>query len=211
MMDLTNILFYFFSVLLIVSALKVITDSNPVHSALFLILSFFSASSIWILLQAEFLAIVLVLVYVGAVMVLFLFVVMMQDIDMEKFRVGFWSNFPVALLVGLIIALEMISIIFHNFIVVESQPISGEKIGLTKELGMLIYTEYLYAFEIAAMILLAGMVAAVALTMRKRKDSKYFDPSDAVKTKKEDRIRIINMKSESIEGKASNLNNEGKQ
>ncbi|MEO0318420.1 MAG: hypothetical protein RL404_2097 [Pseudomonadota bacterium] len=195
-MDFTTILFYAFSLLLVGAALKVITDSNPVHAALYLILSFCSAAGIWMLLKAEFLAIVLVLVYVGAVMVLFLFVVMMLDIDLAKLRAGFWSHLPLAATVGGLIAVEIAAVMMNAFLVAEAQP-AGASIGDTRELGKLIYTEYLYAFEIAAMLLLAAMVAAVGLTLRRRKDTKYFDPGLAVKTKRNDRVRIVSMPAES--------------
>ncbi len=197
-MAFTTILFYAFSALLVFAAVRVITDSNPVHAALFLILSFFSAAGIWMLLQAEFLAIVLVLVYVGAVMVLFLFVVMMLDIDIAVMRAGFWSNLPLAAFIGAIVALEMSAILLRSFIGQEtSVPEASAMIGNTRELGKLIYTQYLYAFEIAAIVLLAAIVAAVALTLRRRKDIKYFDPADAVKVKRSDRVRIVSMASES--------------
>ena len=193
-MEFTTFLFYAFASLLIVAAVKVITDRNPVNAALFLILSFFSAAALWMLLKAEFLAIVLVLVYVGAVMVLFLFVVMMLDIDMSKLREGFWSHMPLAVVIGLIVALEMTAVLIKGFITQQAQG-GALNIGDTRELGKLIYTHYLYAFEIAALILLAAIVAAVALTLRRRKDIKYFDPGKAVKTRKEDRVRIISMPS----------------
>ena len=195
-MEFTTALFYAFSTLLVLAALRVITDRNPVHAALFLILSFFSAAAIWMLLQAEFLAIVLVLVYVGAVMVLFLFVVMMLDIDIAKLRAGFWSYFPLSLTVGGVIALEMAAVLIHGFVNMPANP-AGASLGDTRELGKLIYTQYLYAFEIAALILLAAMVAAVALTLRRRKDTKYFDPGEAVKVRSKDRIRIVRMAAES--------------
>ena len=194
-MEFTTFLFYAFSGLLIVAAVKVITDRNPVNAALFLILSFFSAAALWMLLKAEFLAIVSVLVYVGAVMVLFLFVVMMLDIDMIKLREGFWSHMPLAVVIGLIIAAEMTAVFVRGFITQQAQG-GALNIGDTRELGKLIYTHYLYAFEIASLILLAAIVAAVALTLRRRKDIKYFDPGEAVKTRKEDRVRIISMPSE---------------
>ena len=199
-MAFTTILFYVFSALLIFAALRVITASNPVHAALFLILAFFSAAAIWMLLKAEFLAIVLVLVYVGAVMVLFLFVVMMLDIDMARLRAGFWSHLPLALTIGAIIAAEMMTVLVRGFVTQEAAPEAAVNIGDTRELGKLIYTEYLYAFEIAALILLAAMVAAVALTLRRRKGSKYVNPGDAVKVKREDRIRIISMPAEMRDG-----------
>ena len=196
-MEFKTALFYVFSAILVVAATRVITDRNPVHAALYLVLSFFSAASIWMMLQAEFLAIVLVLVYVGAVMVLFLFVVMMLDIDMDKMRQGFWGYFPFAATIGVIIVLEMAAVLFRGFLTLDPRiPAASANIGNTRELGKLIYTQYVYGFEIAAVILLVAIVAAVALTMRRRKDSKYFDPADAVKVKSTDRLRIISMKSE---------------
>ena len=196
-MEFKTALFYVFSAILVVAATRVITDRNPVHAALYLVLSFFTAASIWMMLQAEFLAIVLVLVYVGAVMVLFLFVVMMLDIDMDKLRQGFWSYFPFAATIGVIIVLEMAAVLFRGFLTLDPRvPEAAANIGNTRELGKLIYTQYVYGFEIAAVILLVAIVAAVALTLRRRKDSKYFDPADAVKVKSTDRLRIISMKSE---------------
>lgn len=196
-MEFKSALFYVFSAILVVAATRVITDRNPVHAALYLVLSFFTAAAIWMLLKAEFLAIVLVLVYVGAVMVLFLFVVMMVDVNMGKIRENFWSYFPFAATVGVIIVLEMAAVLFRGFLAQDAQvPAASANIGNTKELGKLIYTQYIYAFEIAAVILLVGMVAAVALTLRRRKDSKYFDPGAAVKVKSSDRLRVVNMKSE---------------
>jgi NADH-quinone oxidoreductase subunit J len=198
-MEFKTFLFYAFSAVLIFAALRVITDRNPVHAALFLVLSFFSAGGIWLLLKAEFLAIVLVLVYVGAVMVLFLFVVMMLDINMDKLREGFWRYFPVAAFVGVLVVLEMSAVLLHGFwgAAETAVPAASANIGNTKELGKLIYTEYIYAFEIAAVILLVAIVAAVALTLRRRKDSKYHDPAAAVKVQRNDRLRIISMKAES--------------
>ena len=195
-MEFTTVLFYLFSALMVSAAVRVITDRNPVHAALFLILSFFSAAGIWMLLKAEFLAIVLMLVYVGAVMVLFLFVVMMLDIDIAKLRAGFVSNLPLAVTIGVIIAAEMAAVLIRGFIAQEDKG-GALNIGDTRELGKLIYTQYLYAFEIASLILLAAIIAAVALTLRRRKDSKYFDPGLAVKTRREDRVRIISMAPES--------------
>jgi NADH-quinone oxidoreductase subunit J len=197
-MEFKTALFYVFSAILVVAAARVITDRNPVHAALYLVLSFFSAAAIWMLLKAEFLAIVLVLVYVGAVMVLFLFVVMMLDIDMDKLRQGFWGYFPFAATIGVIIVLEMAAVLFRGFLTLESRvPEPAATIGNTRELGRLIYTQYVYGFEIAAVILLVAIVAAVALTLRRRKDSKYYDPANAVKVKSGDRLRIVSMKSES--------------
>jgi NADH-quinone oxidoreductase subunit J len=194
-MEFKTFLFYAFSVILIFAALRVVTERNPVHAALFLVLSFFSAASLWMLLKAEFLAIVLVLVYV---MVLFLFVVMMVDIDIGKLREGFWSHFPLAAIVGAVIVLEMSAVLLRGFLTPDTQvPAASATIGNTKELGKVIFTEYVYAFEIAAIVLLVAIVAAVALTLRRRKDIKYFDPAAAVKVKSTDRVRIVKMKAES--------------
>lgn len=214
-MDFQTILFYVFSAVLVLAATRVITAKNPVHAVLFLVLSFFSAAAIWMLLKAEFLAIVLVLVYVGAVMVLFLFVVMMLDIQIEKLRAGFWGYFPMAATIGVIIALEMAAVLLRGFWSYDQKPAAGVgHIGGTKELGKLIYTQYVYAFEIAAVILLVAIVAAVALTLRRRKDTKHFDPADAVKVKRADRIRLVKMTAESeraqaAPGKAEQANGEG--
>ena len=195
-MTTTTALFYVFSAVLLFAAFRVITARTPVNAALYLVLAFFSASCVWILLRAEFLAISLVLVYVGAVMVLFLFVVMMLDIDVEELRKGFWKHFPLAAVVGVVIALEMAAVLFRGFLTLDPRVPPTSTVGNTRELGKLIYTQYVYAFEIAAVLLLVAIVAAVALTLRKRKDSKYYDPSDAVKVKSGDRLRIISMKSE---------------
>ncbi|KAF3998127.1 NADH-quinone oxidoreductase subunit J [Glaciimonas immobilis] len=196
-MEFKTFLFYAFSVVLVMAALRVITARNPVHSALFLVLAFFSAAGIWMLLKAEFLAIVLVLVYVGAVMVLFLFVVMMLDVNLDKMREGFWGYFPLAATVGVIIVLEMAAVLLRGFWAPESEvPAISANIGNTKALGLLIYTQYVYAFEIAAVVLLVAIVAAVALTLRRRKDTKSMAPSEAVKAKSTDRIRLVKMKSE---------------
>ena len=197
-MDIKPILFYTFSAILIAAALRVVTARNPVHSALYLVLSFFSAASIWILLKAEFLAIVLVLVYVGAVMVLFLFVVMMLDIDLVRIREGFVKNLWVAIPVGLLIVFEMAAVLMRGFLSIDSQaPAASASIGLTKELGKVLYTQYIYAFEIAAAILIVAIVAAIALTLRRRKDVNYSDPAKAIKVRRGDRIRIVKMKAES--------------
>ncbi|HEY8025690.1 MAG TPA: NADH-quinone oxidoreductase subunit J [Burkholderiaceae bacterium] len=194
-----TILFYAFSVIMVFAALRVITDRNPVHAALYLVLTFFSAASVWMLLQAEFLAIVLVLVYVGAVMVLFLFVVMMLDINIEKMREGFWKSLWVAVPVGLLIVFEMSAVMMRGFWEMDAQASpAGATVGMTRELGKVLYTQYIFPFEIAGVILLVAIVAAVALTMRKRKDTKYFAPGDAVKVKSTDRLRIVKMKSESV-------------
>lgn len=197
-MEFKTALFYAFSAILVFAATRVITDRNPVHAALFLVLSFFSGAAVWLLMKAEFLAIVLVLVYVGAVMVLFLFVVMMLDINMDKLREGFWGYFPLAATIGVVIVLEMSAVLLHGFVALDAQvPAASANLGNTKELGKLIFTEYIYAFEIAAIVLLVAIVAAVALTLRRRKDTKYFDPAAAVKVKRNDRLRIISMKADS--------------
>ena len=194
-MEFKTALFYVFSAILVVAATRVITDRNPVHAALYLVLSFFTAAGIWMMLQAEFLAIVLVLVYVGAVMVLFLFVVMMLDIDIDKMRQGFWGYFPFAATIGVIIVLEMAAVLFRGFITLDPRAPPASTIGNTRELGKLIYTQYVYAFEIAAVLLLVAIIAAVALTLRKRKDSKSIDPGIAVRVKRNDRLRIVKMAS----------------
>ncbi|GGY32200.1 NADH-quinone oxidoreductase subunit J [Pseudoduganella sp. SL102] len=192
-MTFTTVLFYVFAAIMVVSAARVITARNPVTAALFLVLAFFQAAGIWMLLKAEFLAVVLVLVYVGAVMVLFLFVVMMVDIDQTELRKNFWSYLPVASIVGGIIVLEMASVLWRSFGVETPVPEAANTIGTTKALGLLIYTQYIYAFEVAAVILLLAIVAAVALTLRRRKDIKYFDPGEAVRVKRNDRLKIVKM------------------
>lgn len=197
-MEFTTALFYVFAAILVLAATQVITARSPVHAALFLVLAFFTAAGIWLLLKAEFLAIVLVLVYVGAVMVLFMFVVMMLDINVDKLRAGFWSHFPLAALVGVVIVLEMSAVLWRGFLRPDNHvPAASANIGNTKVLGIAIFTQYQLAFEVAAAILLLAIVAAVALTLRRRKDTKYFDPARAVKVKSSDRIRIVSMKAES--------------
>lgn len=208
-MEFKTALFYVFSAIMILAATRVITARNPVHAALFLVLSFFSAAAIWLLLKAEFLAIVLVLVYVGAVMVLFLFVVMMLDINMDKMREGFWGYLPLASFIGVVIVLEMAAVLWRNFLSFEAQgPANAGNIGGTKELGLLIYTKYVYAFEVAAAVLLVAIIAAVALTLRKRKDTKHFDPADAVRVKRNDRLRIVKMAAVSNREQAGAANKE---
>src|SRR5919205_2228676 len=165
------VVFYAFGAVLLVSGLLVITSRNPVHSALFLVLAFFTASGIWLLLRAEFLAITLVVVYVGAVMVLFLFVVMMLDINLERVREGFWRNLPLALVVGVIMVWEMIAVLAYRYWGTAPRQLPAGYSN-TKELGRLLYTEYAYAFEIAAVILLVAVIAAIALTLRRRKDTR---------------------------------------
>ncbi|MEO8152254.1 MAG: NADH-quinone oxidoreductase subunit J [Rhizobacter sp.] len=194
-MDTPTALFYVFSTVMLVAAFCVITARSAVHSALFLVLAFFSASCVWMLLRAEFLAISLVLVYVGAVMVLFLFVVMMLDVNVDALRVGFWKHFPLAALVGVVIALEMALVLIPGFDL-RSAPVPDPKaleLGNTKLLGIQMYTRYLYPLQIAAVVLLVAIIAAIALTLRQRKDSKAISASDAVKVKKGDRLRITKM------------------
>ena len=193
-MDITTILFYVFSGILLVSSFRVITARNPVHAALFLVLAFFNAAGIWMLLKAEFLAIVLVLVYVGAVMVLFLFVVMMLDINVDRMREGFWGYLPMALVIGAVIVIEMALVLWNSYgSFAQTAEAAALNIGGTRELGRLIYTKYIYGFEIAAVILLVAIIAAVALTLRKRSDSKAIDPAAAVRVKRNDRLRIVKM------------------
>jgi NADH-quinone oxidoreductase subunit J len=188
-------LFYIFSIVLLFAGFRVITARSTVHAALFLVLAFFSASCLWILLQAEFLAIALVLVYVGAVMVLFLFVVMMLDVKVDALRVGFWRHFPIAALVGVVIALEMAAVLLPGFDV-RSAPLADAaalKAGNTKLLGIEVYTQYLYPLQIAAVVLLVAIIAAISLTLRHRKDSKSQNPSEQVRVRKADRVRIVRM------------------
>ena len=191
------ILFYVFATVLLVAGLCVITARNPVHAALFLVLSFFTAATIWLLLRAEFLAITLVLVYVGAVMVLFLFVVMMLDINIERMREGFWKNLPLAIVVGGIMMAEMAAVLWGRTFGVAPQPVPRPAdYSNTRELGRLLYTDYAYAFEVAAVILLVAIVAAIALTLRGRKDTRRQDPSLQIKVRREDRVRLVSMPSE---------------
>jgi NADH-quinone oxidoreductase subunit J len=192
-MEFKTVLFYVFAAIMIAAALRVITAKNPVHAALFLVLAFFNAAGIWLLLKAEFLAIVLVLVYVGAVMVLFLFVVMMLDINIDRMREGFWGYLPLSVAIGALIVFEMGAVLLHGFMGFEDRSGSAGNIGGTKELGIQIYTNYIYGFEIAAAILLVAIIAAVALTLRKRKDTKAIDPGLAVRVKRNDRLRIVKM------------------
>ncbi len=196
-MDAKTFLFYIFAAITVVAALRVITARNPVHSALFLVLAFFTAACIWMLLKAEFLAITLVLVYVGAVMVLFLFVVMMLDINIDQMRRGFWRNLPVAGIVGVIIVLELSAVIIHAFAGVKDAdaPVAPAGYSNTKALGKLLYTDYVYPFEVAGVILLVAMIAAIALTLRRRKDTKTNDPAKAVRTRAQDRLRVVKVPS----------------
>ena len=201
-MDFKALLFYLFGFIAVYAALRVVTAKNPIHAALHLVLAFFTTAAIWMLLKAEFLAIALVLVYVGAVMVLFLFVVMMVDINFDKLREGFWTNLPIAAGVGVVIVLEMAFVLLKTFIIPDSAAnalVIPAGSSNTRELGRLIYTDYVYAFEVAAVVLLVAIVAAVALTLRTRKDTKGQNPSKQIAVKAADRMRIVTMASEKRE------------
>ena len=189
--------FYVFGAVLLFSGLLVITARNPVHGVLFLVLAFFTASAIWLLLRAEFLAITLVVVYVGAVMVLFLFVVMMLDINLERVREGFWRNLPLALGVGGIMVAEMVAVLAGRYFGLAQKPrVLPADYSNTRELGRVLYTQYAYAFEIAAVVLLVAIIAAIALTLRKRKDSRHQDPAEQVRARREDRVKLVSMPAE---------------
>src|ERR671922_1165781 len=181
--------FYSLGTILLASGLLVITARNPVHGVLFLVLAFFTAAGIWLLLRAEFLAIALVVVYVGAVMVLFLFVVMMLDINLEALRVGFWRNLPLALVVGVIMVWEMVTVVGYRYWGTPP-PAVAERYSNTKALGLLLYTDYAYAFEIAAVILLVAIIAAIALTLRRRKDTRAYRPSEQLRARPKERVRL---------------------
>jgi NADH-quinone oxidoreductase subunit J len=196
-MTITDFLFFAFAGFVIASALGVVASKNPVHSALFLVLTFFSSSAIWLMLEAEFLAITLVLVYVGAVMVLFLFVVMMLDINVAKMREGFVSYLPV----GIVFALLMLAIMVYvvgpvgpdvmGTAALDSAVKHAADYSNTEALGEVLYTDYVLAFEIAAVILLVAIVAAIALTLRRRPTTKYQTPGKQIKVKRDDRLKII--------------------
>ena len=188
-----TVLFYAFAAVLLVSGLAVITARNPVHGALALVLAFFTAAAIWLLLRAEFLAIALVVVYVGAVMVLFLFVVMMLGINLERVREGFWRNLPLALLVGGIMVAEMIAVLANRYFGMPRPRELPAGYSNTKELGRVLYTQYAYAFEIAAVILLVAIIAAIALTLRRRKDTRRQEPAAQVRVRREERVRLVAM------------------
>ncbi len=194
-MEFKLILFYVLSAILVGSSLAVITARNPVHAAMFLVLSFFTAGAVWLLAQAEFLAIVLILVYVGAVMVLFLFVVMMLDINFDRMRQGFWSYLPLGSLIGILMILEMAVVLGGQYFQVFDTPLPPEMadVSNTKALGILLYTEYTYPDQIAAAILLVAMLTAVILTLRGRKDSKKQVIADQIAVKAADRLRVVKM------------------
>ena len=190
-------MFYAFAAVLLFAALRVITARNPVHAALYLVLAFFTAAAVWLLLRAEFLAIALVLVYVGAVMVLFLFVVMMLDINLERLREGYWRNLPLAVVVGGVMAAEMVAVLAQRYFgaAAGTRAVPAGHSN-TRELGRVLYTQYVYAFEIAAVILLVAIIAAIALTLRRRKDSKRQDPGRQVAVRRAERVRMVAMPSE---------------
>jgi NADH-quinone oxidoreductase subunit J len=194
-MAFSTFVFYLFSAVLVFAALRVITTRNPVHAALWLVLCFFTAAGVWILLKAEFLAIALVLVYVGAVMVLFLFVVMMLDVNFDSMRTNFRSYVPVAATVGVLVVLEMTLVIVGARLGGDAAPAAAQGSN-TKALGRLIYVDYVYPFEIAAVVLLVAIIAAIALTHRQRKESKHQDPGAQVRVRREDRVRLVDMASE---------------
>lgn len=192
-MAFTDIIFYTLAATLLFAGLRVITTRNPVHAALFLVLAFFTASGIWLLLEAEFLAIALVLVYVGAVMVLFLFVVMMLDINIDKLREGFWEYLPMAGLIGVLMAVEMALVLGGRYFAPTKSFTHPATHSNTAELGRVLYTDYLLTFELASVVLLVAIVAAISLTLRDRKESKSMNPADQVLVKKQDRLRIVKM------------------
>ena len=201
-MDVKTGFFYLFALVMLFAAFRVVTARNPVHAVLYLMLTFSQAAGIWLLLKAEFLAIVLVLVYLGAVMVLFLFVVMMLDIHIDTLRQGFWRHFPLALAMGTLISLEMAVVLFGGFRASDA-PVVPETVtnaagqvvqySNSQELGSILYTEYLYPIEIAAVILLVAMITAIGLTLRERKDTKKIDPSDQVRVRARDRMEVVKL------------------
>ena len=198
-MTFEKFVFYALSAVVILAASMVVTRRNPVHSALFLILAFVASSGIWLLAEAEFLAIVLVLVYVGAVMVLFLFVLMMLDIDLAVLRAGFIKLLPLGLVMAVVMAVELIMVVGPDNFGLQRYAAPARhaaNYSNTEELGSVLYTVYMYPFEIAAVILLVAIIAAIGLTMRKRNDTKYLDPSQQVTVKRDDRVRLVSMDAE---------------
>jgi NADH-quinone oxidoreductase subunit J len=194
-----KLIFYFFALVLVFAGLRVITARNPVHAVLFLVLAFFSSACIWMLLEAEFLAIALVLVYVGAVMVLFLFVVMMLDINLARLREGFTRYVWLGAAVAVIIIIELSTVLGAKHFGLASVPAParhGADYGNTEALGNVLYTVYVYPFEIAAAILLVAIVAAITLTMRRRPGTKHQSPAEQVAVRREDRVRLVKMPAE---------------
>ena len=197
----TQIIFYIFGAMLLLSATMVVVIKNPIHAALFLVLSFFSSAAVWLLLNAEFLAIALVLVYVGAVMVLFLFVVMMLDINLSSLKDGFARYFPLGIFIALLMVIAMGIIVGSDYFTSNTytQINTSTTPSNTKLLGYAIYTDYLYQFEIAGVILLVAIIAAISLSMSKLKITKSTHPNEQVSVKKEDRLRVVKMKTEKRE------------
>lgn len=198
-MEFKTFVFYVLSAIMIFAGLRVITARNPVHAALFLVLAFFTAGGIWLLLAAEFLAIVLVMVYVGAVMVLFLFVVMMLDINIDRLREGFWSYLPVGALIGVLLVVEMVLVLggsYFGLTEMPAPPAAQAGYSNTRELGRVLYTDYVYPFELASLLLLVAMVVAVTLTLRKRKGLRRVDPAEQVAVKSRERIELVSMPAE---------------
>jgi NADH-quinone oxidoreductase subunit J len=200
-MSFPTFLFYAFAAILVFAALRVVTTRNPVHAALWLVLAFFTAAAHWLMLRAEFLAIALVLVYVGAVMVLFLFVVMMLDVNFDSLRAQFRNYVPVAAAVGVLVLVEMALVLLGSYLKPGTAggpaPAGG---GNTRALGLLLYTDYVYAFEIAAVVLLVAIIAAIMLTHRRRRETRYQDPGKQVQVRAKDRLRVLNMPTEKREG-----------
>jgi NADH-quinone oxidoreductase subunit J len=194
-MEFKDFVFYVLSFVLIASGLSVITSRNPVTAALSLVLAFFNAAGIWLLLQAEFLAIALVLVYVGAVMVLFLFVVMMLDINLDKLR-GFWDYLPMAGFIGILMMVEMVMVFKTKPFNLAPTSESISNTSNTEMIGNTLYSNYVLPFELASVVLLIAIVSAIALTLRDRKDSKKTNPADQIAVKRQDRVRLVKMKSE---------------
>lgn len=188
-----DFIFYALAAILLFAGIRVITTRNPVHAALHLVLAFFTAAGIWLLLEAEFLAIALVLVYVGAVMVLFLFVVMMLDINIDKLREGFWEYLPMAGTIGLLMAVEMVMVLSGKYFAASQVVNKPADYSNTAELGRVLYTEYLLPFELASVVLLVAIIAAIVLTLRDRQDNKSMNPAEQVLVKKRDRLRIVKM------------------
>ena len=197
-MNFESVVFFVFAAIMVFAALRVITARNPVHAVLWLVLSFFTAAGIWLLLRAEFLAIALVLVYVGAVMVLFLFVVMMLDVNFDALRKNFASYLPVGATVGVLILAQMI-LLLYNATRGAAAAAPPAATGNTRALGRLLYVDYVYPFEIAAVILLVAIIAAIALTFRRRRSTKYQDPAAQVRVRSKDRVRLLDMPSEKRE------------
>lgn len=193
-MDFQSFVFFFLSAILVFASLRVITARNPVHAALHLILAFFTCGGVWALLQAEFLAIAIILVYVGAVMVLFLFVVMMLDINMDRIRQGFWNYLPLGAVLGLLMVLEMGLVLGSKYFQVPAaEAMVPAGVSNTKSIGALMFSEYVYPFELASIILLVGMIAAIVLTYRGPKKSKNTNPNQQVFVKAKDRVRVLQM------------------